>query len=55
MSNIKATFRPPQVDLVPVRYIFFENVPAIMRENSDNLEIWQRNFKCLLLFLHTAS
>ena len=27
--------RPPQVDLVPARYIFFANVPVKMRENSE--------------------
>ena len=31
--------RPPQVDLVPARYIFFPNVPVKMRENSDNSDI----------------
>ena len=30
---------PPEVDLVPARYIFFVNVPARMRENSDDLYI----------------
>ena len=33
--------RPPQVDLVHARYVLFVNVPAKMRENSDNLDIWQ--------------
>ena len=30
--------RPPQVDLVPARYIFFPNVPIKMRENLDNMD-----------------
>jgi hypothetical protein len=29
---------------VPARYIFFANVPVKMRENSDNLDIWQTHF-----------
>jgi hypothetical protein len=31
--------RPPQVDIVPARYIFFANVPVKMRDNSDKSDI----------------
>ena len=31
--------RPPQVDLVPARYIFFANVPVKMREKLDKSDI----------------
>ena len=36
--------RPTQVDLVPARYIFFVNVSAKTRNNSDDLDIWQTHF-----------
>ena len=29
------------LDLLPARYIFFVNVPARMRKNSEDLYIWQ--------------
>ena len=46
--------RPPQVDFVPARYIFFVNVAAKMLGTRDNLDIWQTHFQCPLSFLHTA-
>jgi hypothetical protein len=35
ICNITAEIRPPQVDLVPDRHIFFANGPVKMRENLD--------------------
>ena len=37
----KLVSRPPQVDLVPARYIFCVNVPAKMCNNLDDLDILQ--------------
>ena len=39
LKHTHTSSRPPQVDLVPARYIFFSNVPFKMRENSENLDI----------------
>ena len=36
-EKIDLVCRPPLVDLVPARYIFFANVPVKMREHSN---IW---------------
>jgi hypothetical protein len=37
----KLEIRPPQVNLVPARYVFFVNVPVKTNYNSDDLDIWQ--------------
>ena len=53
LDFLQPAIRHPQVYFVPPRYIYFANVPVKMRENLDNLDIWQSYFYGPVSFLQT--
>ena len=45
--------RPPQVDLVPTRYIFFVNVPANLHKNLEQSMHFSETFQVPIVALNT--